>query len=362
VTDNEPLGTAVRPVQPLASLSSSRAGTDHQGGLGVAAGAVPEMGVTIYGCGQDEAALFREMAPRYGVTPTITHAAASEANMELAAGNRCISVDHKTRVSGSILVALRQAGVMYLSTRSIGRNHIDVQCATNLGICVENIAYSPDSVADYTLMLILMAVRNAKSTISRSQDHDYRLNDERGKELRDMTIGVIGTGRIGGGVVDRLWGFGCKVLAYDRCPKSSAEYVSLEELLRRSDVVTLHTPLDADTHHLLNRRRIDQMRHGAFIVNTGRGALLDTVALLRALESGHLGGAALDVVEGEEEVFYSDHRHGPVGNELMLRLQQSGNVLITPHTAYYTEHAVRDAVENTLLNCRWFEQKAAWLG
>jgi D-specific alpha-keto acid dehydrogenase len=177
-----------------------------------------------------------------------------------------------------------------------------------------------------------------------------------------LTIGVIGTGRIGAAVVDRLWGFGCHVLAYDRYPKSSAEYVSLAELLRQSDVVTLHTPLDADTHHLLNRDRIEQMRHGAFIVNTGRGALLDTVALFRALESGHLGGAALDVVEGEEEVFYSDHSHGSVGNDLLLRLQQSGNVLITPHTAYYTEHSLRDAVENTLLNCRWFEQKAAWLG
>ncbi len=320
------------------------------------------MGVTIYGCGQDEAALFRKMAPRYGVIPTITDAAVSEANLELAVGNRCISVDHKTRVSGSILVALRQAGVTYLSTRSIGRNHIDVQCAKSVGICVENIAYSADSVADYTLMLILMAVRNAKSTIGRAQVHDYRLNDERGKDLRDMTVGVIGTGRIGGAVVARLRGFGCHVLAYDRRPKSSAEYVSLEELLRQSDLVTLHTPLDADTLHLLNRERIEQMRHGAFIVNTGRGALVDTEALLRALESGHLGGAALDVVEGEEEVFYFDHREGPVCNELLLRLQQSGNVLITPHTAYYTEHALRDAVENTLLNCRWFQQKAAWLG
>ena len=127
-----------------------------------------------------------------------------------------------------------------------------------------------------------------------------------------MTIGVIGTGRIGAAVIDRLRGFGCRVLAYDRCPKTSAEYVPLDELLQQSDVVTLHTPLNADTHHLLDRRRIEQMRHGAFIINTGRGSLLDTEALLPALESGRLGGAALDVLEGEEGVFYSDHSRQPI--------------------------------------------------
>jgi D-specific alpha-keto acid dehydrogenase len=198
--------------------------------------------------------------------------------------------------------------VRYVSTRSVGYNHIDLKSAQSVGISVENVAYSPDSVADYTLMLMIMAMRDAQSTISRAQVHDYPLNDRRGKELRDMIVGVVGTGRIGAAVIDRLWRFGCHVLAYDRCPKSSAEYVALEELLQRSDVVTLHAPLTADTLHLLDRRRIELMRHGAFIINTGRGALLDTEALLAALESGHLDGVALDVLEGEEGVFYSDHR------------------------------------------------------
>ena len=122
------------------------------------------MGITVYGCGPDEAALFREMAPRFGVLPTITDAALSEANIELASGNRCISVGHKAKIAESTLLALSQAGVRYISTRSVGYNHIDVQCAESLGIAVENVAYSPDSVADYTLMLMLMAVRRAKST------------------------------------------------------------------------------------------------------------------------------------------------------------------------------------------------------
>jgi D-specific alpha-keto acid dehydrogenase len=299
------------------------------------------------------------MAPRFGVRPTVTDAPVSDANIELALGNRCISVSHKTRVPAAILLALRQTGVMYLSTRSVGYNHIDLQCAERIGISVENVAYSPDSVADYTLMLMLMVVRNAKTTISRAQVHDYRLNDVRGKELRGMTVGVIGTGRIGGAVMERLQGFGCRVLANDRCPKTSADYVALDELLQRSDVVTLHTPLNADTRHLLNRQRIEQMRHGAFVINTGRGALLHTESLLAALECGRLGGAALDVLEGEEGVFYSDHSRRRIQHQLLLRLQELPNVLITPHTAYYTEHALCDAVENTLMNCVRFERRAA---
>jgi D-specific alpha-keto acid dehydrogenase len=220
---------------------------------------------------------------------------------------------------------------------------------------VANVSYSPDGVADYTLMLMLMAVRNAKSTFSRAQVHDYRLNDVGGKELRDMTIGVIGTGRIGAAVIDRLRGFGCRVLAHDRYPKPIAECVTLDELLLRSDLVTLHTPLDGDTHHLLNRQRIEQMRHGAFIINTGRGSLLDTEALLRALVSGKLGGAALDVLEGEEEVFYSDRRKRPIPSKQLLQLQELPNVLISPHTAYYTDHALSDIVEHSITNCLKFE-------
>ena len=324
--------------------------------------AVPRMGITVYGCGPYEAALFREMAPRFGVLPTITDAAVSEATIELTSGNHCISIGHKTQITGSSLLALSQAGVSYVSTRSVGYNHIDVTYAASVGIVVENVAYSPDSVADHTLMLMLMVIRNAKSALSRAQAHDYRLNDVPVKELRDMTIGIIGTGRIGAAVMDRLRGFGCHVLAYDRCPKTSAEYVPLDELLQQCNVVTLHTPLTADTHHLLDRHRIGQMSRGAHIINTGRGSLLDTEALISALESGRLGGAALDVLEGEEGVFYSDHRGRPLQGRLLLRLQQLPNVLITPHTAYYTEHAMSDIVENTLINCLRFERGAAWAG
>ena len=316
---------------------------------------MPTVGVTIYGCGPDEAALFEEVGPRLGVRPTITEAAPSGATIELAAGNRCVSVGHKSQIAPPVLMALSRAGVRYISTRSIGCNHIDLEFAESVGISVENVAYSPDSVADYTLMLMLMAVRNARATIVRAAVHDYRLHHERGRELRDLTVGVIGTGRIGAAVIDRLHGFGCRILSHDRRPSTSAVDVPLEALLRQSDIVTLHTPLTSETHHLLSGPRIGLMQRGAYVVNTGRGALLDTDALVAALERGELGGAALDVLEGEDGIFYADCSDGPIENELLLRLHRLPNVIISPHTAYYTDHSLRDTVENTLRGCLRFE-------
>ena len=317
--------------------------------------AVSALGITVYGCGLDEAALFRELASSCGVVPTITEAAVSEGNVDLAVGNLCVSVGHKARVANSALLALSRVGVRYISTRSVGFNHIDVAYAESVGISVGNVAYSPDSVADYTLMLMLMVVRHARSIIRRADLHDYRLHEMRGRELRDLTVGVVGAGRIGSAVIDRLLGFGCGVLAYDRLPRGSAEFVSLDELLRLSDIVTLHTPLDSDTYHLLDCRRIGLMKSGSFVINTGRGSLLDTAALVSALESGWLGGAALDVLEGEEGIFYADCRDTVIDSPWLLRLSRMPNVLISPHTAYYTDHALRDTVENSLINCLNFE-------
>ncbi len=345
MTDSEPARTAVRRTRSPAPWSFP---------------AVPGMGITIYGCGPDEAVLFREMAPRFGVRPTITEAAVSEANVALASGNHCVSVGHKTRITERTLRALGKAGVTYISTRSIGCNHIDVDYAKSVGISVENVTYSPDSVADYTLMLMLMAVRNAKATIRRADVHDYRLPGVRGKELRDLTVGIIGTGRIGAAVMTRLRGFGCRVLAHDS--RTKPDHVALDVLLRQSDIVTLHTPLNADTHHLLDRRRIETMKRGAYVVNTGRGSLLETGALVEAVESGALGGAALDVLEGEDGIFYADHSDEAVENDLLSRLQKLPNVIISPHTAYYTDHALGDTVANSITNCLNFEsRKQRWI-
>lgn len=312
--------------------------------------------VAFYGCDVDEAALLREKAPYFGITPVITAAAVSESTIELAGGHRCISVSHKSRITDAHLAALSRAGVEYISTRSIGHNHLDIDYARSVGITVEGVAYSPDSVADFTLMLMLMSLRHAKSIVRRTEVHDYRLHDSRGRELRDLTVGVVGTGRIGTAVIDRLRGFGCRVIAFDQRQKSPADYVPLDDLLRRSDVVTLHTPLDATTRHLLDAGRFEQMKPGAYLINTGRGGLVDTHALIAALESGRLGGAAVDVLEEEDGVFYADHRNRPIENEALMRLQQLPNAIVTPHTAYFTDHALNDTVVNSLVNCLRFER------
>lgn len=307
--------------------------------------------ITVYGCAADEATLVEVTAARWALTPTITPANPSERTAGLAAGTRCISVGHQSRIGPETLAALARVGVAYISTRSVGLDHIDTAAAASLGITVEPVAYSPDSVADYTLMLMLMAVRNARTTILRSAVHDYRLPEGRGRELRDLTVGVVGTGRIGAAVIERLRGFGCRILAHDIRPEDAGANVPLADLLQRSDIVTLHTPLTTGTHHLLDRERIGRMRRGALVVNAGRGGLIDTASLVEALERGDLGGASLDVVEDEEGIFSFDWSDRPLPHDLLVRLHRLPNVTITPHTAFSTDHSLVDMVENSLRNC-----------
>jgi D-specific alpha-keto acid dehydrogenase len=313
------------------------------------------IGITVFECEKDEADVFYELSPRFGARPTITNESVSACDAAPARGNLCVSVSHKSALPESGLLALRKAGVKYISTRSVGCDHIDTEAAGKMGITVGNVAYSPDGVADYTLMLMLMAIRNAKSVVTGASKYDFRPDAVRGKELRDMTVGVVGAGRIGRAVVARLHGFGCRVLTYD-LSYSTGDLSSLRELLERSDIVTLHTPLHADTYHMIGRKQIGIMKQGAYLVNTGRGALVDTGELIAALETGKLGGAALDVLEGEEGLFYFDCSQKEIDNRFLRRLQEMPNVIITPHTAYYTRRALYDTVENTLLNCLDFER------
>ena len=319
--------------------------------------------ITIYGCAPDEGALARSLAPQYGVEVTLVDAPLSLANVAVAEGSTCVSVDHRTAVPHLTLLGLRRAGVRYLSTRSVGFDHIDADFARSIGIEVGNVAYSPEGVADYTLLLMLMALREAVPLARSVERHDYRLRT-RSRELPDLTVGVIGTGRIGSAVLTRLRGFGSQVLTYDVVPSADTPHVPLEELLRRSDVVTLHAPLTDASHHLLNADRIGQMKPDALLVNTARGALVDTAALIDALESGHLGGAALDVVEGESAAFGTDR--APDEDSFLARLQQLPNAIVSPHTAHYTDRALHDTVENTFINCcgfmARFDEESACLG
>lgn len=321
-------------------------------------------GVTVFGCEQDEAELFNELAPRFGIVPTIIGAAASEWTSIPELGNRCISVGHKSELTKPTLRALKAAGVEYICTRSIGFDHIDLDAAASLSMTVENIVYAPDGVADFTLLLILMVIRSVTQVLRAAAGHDFRTANMRGADLRDLTVGVVGVGNIGTAVVRRLQGFGCRVLAYNNgrstaVTTAAAEFVALDDLLRQSDIVTLHMPLNADTRHFIGRAQLELMKQGGFLVNTGRGALIDTGALIAALECGKLGGAALDVLEGEERIFYSDCSTTDVDNRFLLRLQQLPNAIVTPHVAYYTKRMLRDVVEGTLARCLTFERRRA---
>jgi len=305
--------------------------------------------------------MFRDRSAGFGFVPTITRDAVSTTSVASVPRNRCVSVSHKSEITREVLRALHDAGAEYVSTRSVGLDHIDVVAAHDLGLAVGNVTYAPDGVADYTLMLILMAVRNVKAVVRSAEEHDFRLGRARGHDLCDLTVGVVGTGSIGSAVVRRLQAFGSRVLACsDRQDvPTTAELVSLSRLLARSDVVTLHVPLTVATYHLIGAEQLAEMQRGAFLVNTGRGALVDTGALVSALEHGTLGGVALDVLEGEEGIFYADRRGAPVDHPSLLRLQQLPNAIVTPHTAYFTARALRDTVEQTLVNCLNHERNRA---
>lgn len=314
-----------------------------------------DVGITVYSCEEDEANMFAMLAKGMGAEPKIVGQAISNAGIKYAHGNRCISVGHKSKVTARHISSLHMAGVKYISTRSIGINHIDIEAANKIGITVENVTYSPESVADYTLMLILMLLRGAKQTLINTENNDFRLCPNRGIELREMTVGVVGTGRIGTAVIHRLQSFGCKIITCDISGGHSG--VQLEELLRLSDIITLHIPLNKHTYHIISNGALAHIKRGSYFVNTARGALVDTEALICALSSGILAGAALDVIEGEQGLFYYDYSKKVMPDTYLQTLKRMANVIVTPHTAYYTANALHDIVRNTILNCIDFEKR-----
>jgi D-lactate dehydrogenase len=256
--------------------------------------------------------------------------------------------------------AFRDAGVRFVSTRTIGYDHIDLAAARSLGMRVGNAPYSPDSVADYTIMLMLMATRRMKAILRKKAAQDFSLAGAQGLELHNLTVGIAGTGRIGRRIVQKLSGFGCEILAHDLHPSDEvrglARYVSWEELARSSDLISLHMPATEANYHLVNGESLAAMKEGVFIINTARGSLVDTAAFIGAVESGKIGGACLDVIEDEAELYYNDLRGRPLKNRDLALLDAYPNILVTPHTAFYTDQAVRDMVENSLRSCVAFQR------
>ena len=210
--------------------------------------------------------------------------------------------------------------------------------------------YPPEGVANYAIMLMLMWTRKMNQTMLRAAAQDYTLPGKMGKDLSNCTVGVIGTGKIGRTVIAHLQGFGCKILAYDLYQSDEvaqmAEYVPLDELYARSDVITLHTNATAENHHLINAESLAKMKDGVLIVNTARGALIDEEALIAALESGKVGGAGLDVVEGENDLVYFNRAGAALPHRTMNILRSMPNVIVSPHNAFYTDVNVASMVRS----------------
>lgn len=246
----------------------------------------------------------------------------------------------------------KEGGVRHVSTRTIGFDHVDIEAAKRLGMAVSNVTYSSGSVADYTVMLILMALRRMKSIIKRAEGMDYSLKGNIGREIADLTVGVVGTGKIGCHVMRNLSGFGCKLLANDPYESEEAKkygtYCSLDELFEQSDVITFHTPATESSFHMVNAQSIQKMKDGVVIVNTARGSIIDTPVFIDALESGKIGAAALDVIENELGIFYGDYKYQVIGHREMSILKDLPNVLMLPHMAFYTEQAISDMVEHSI--------------
>ena len=271
-------------------------------------------------------------------------------NVGLAEGADALSIITNP-MTPELLDAYHALGVRALATRSIGYDHIDVAHARGLGMRVAHAAYPPEGVADYTIMLILMALRRAKLVFRHAAAQDFGLEGKIGRSLASCTVGVVGTGAIGSCVVRELSGFGCRILACDPRPRdevrSLAEYVGLDELLSSSDVVTLHAPGLPGNRHMIGAAELARMREGSVLVNAARGMLVDTGALVDALESGHLGGAALDTIEHESNLYYLDRSRDVLPNRDRAVLMALPNAIVSPHMAFYTEEDVEGMVTST---------------
>lgn len=258
------------------------------------------------------------------------------------------------------LEKLSLGGTRFLCTRSAGYNQIDRHAAAEFGVRLAYVpAYSPNAVAEFTIGLILTLGRHIHEGHNRVRRADFNLEGLCGFELRDRTVGVCGTGRIGTAVVKLLSGFGCRILAYDDEPNEEvtllASYVDTrEELFRYSDILSLHVPLMPSTFHLIDGAALAMMKDGVFLINTSRGGLIDTPAVVEALKTRKVGFLAIDVYEEEDSLFFEDRSSDIIHDDTFARLLTFPNVIVTGHQAFLTDHALRNIAETTVANLMEF--------
>ena len=281
-----------------------------------------------------------------------------------AQGYNAVCVFVNDILNGDVIRQLAQMGVGLIALRCAGYNNVDLHACEAHGIRVVRVpSYSPPSIAEHAVMLMLALNRRITRAHARVREGNFSLEGLVGFEMHGKTVGIIGTGRIGKCAAEIMLGFGCSVLAYDPYPNAELaarpglEYVSLEQILEKSHIISLHVPLIPDTHHLINKGTIEKMMPGVMLINTSRGALIDTQALILGLKSGKIGSAGLDVYEEEGDYFFEDFSDTIITDDTLARLLTFNNVLVTSHQAFLTREALQSIAETTLESIQVFAEK-----
>ncbi len=306
----------------------------------------------------DRAALERANAA-FGHELTFVEARLTSQTAPLASGHAGVCSFVNDRVDAAALAELARGGVGVVALRSAGFNHVDLAAAAAAGIRVTRVPeYSPHAVAEHAVALVLALNRNIHRAHARVREGNFSLEGLVGFDLHGKTVGIVGTGRIGAACARVFAGFGCRILAHDARPDPTlaASYVGIDELFSASDIVSLHVPLTPSTHHMIDDAALARMKPGVMLINTGRGALIDSRALIAALKTGRVGGAGLDVYEEEEGIFFQDLSDRVLQDDVLARLLTFPNVLITSHQAFLTHEALAGIAETTLASLRAFER------
>jgi len=277
--------------------------------------------------------------------------------VHLAAGCDAIALFSTDNASSDVLLQLSKIGIKYIALRSVGYDHVDLEKANVLGLKVANVpAYSPNSIAEHSVALLMALNRKLFLSQKLMDEGDYRLDQLTGFDLYQKTIGIIGTGKIGEAFAKIMHGFGCSLLAYDiqenetLKKQTKIKYVSLDELCKRSDVISIHCPLTKKTKYMFDKSRFASMKKGVVFLNTARGAIVNTVDLIEAMNNGTVAMAGLDVYEYEKPIFFKDHRRKRIDDDLFIKLKNTPNVLITAHQAFLTNEALQGISDTTVEN------------
>jgi D-lactate dehydrogenase len=303
----------------------------------------------VYAVRADERSALKLQQDSLGIDLVLSEEAPSLDNVHLVSGYDGVSILGQCYIDSKLLEAWYDSGVRFISTRTIGYNHIDLEYAKKLGIRICNASYAPNGVADFTVMMMLMCLRHYKQAMWRGQVNDFALAGLQGREMKDMTVGIVGAGKIGAQVIKNLSGFGCKILCFAHRPNPAisefVEYVGFDELISSSDIISLHVPLRDDNWHMINRENIAKMKDGVILINCSRGELMDIESLIEGIESQKIGALGMDTAEGEEGIIHEDHRTDILSNRNWFYLHQFRNVIMTQHMAFYTDAAVDSMVE-----------------